>query len=67
VIDGSALWIAEKQHYGKILIHEMLRSVLTIGICGISWNHLESVGHRKERSERHNRIGKEKPTSEFIS
>jgi hypothetical protein len=32
-------------------------------IAVYQWNQLKSVGHRKERSERHNKTGKEKPST----
>jgi hypothetical protein len=77
MIDGSTLWIVEYQRYGHFATYGQIwilirygkhgsekihNNIFTIGISGIS-EQLELDGHRKESSERHNRIGKEKPSS----
>jgi hypothetical protein len=56
--------------YGQRWIYEIIgRSrqiydieIFTIGISGIN-GQMKSVGHKKTSSERHNRTGKEKPSS----
>ena len=63
----DSLWHMDRDGFMRCLVGIEIMGQRRCTTLYLQLESMESVGHRKESSERHNKIGKEKPSIEAIS